>query len=92
VSRSTWTLVVSTLMLCSGCSSAPTKPSDPSPLVLVACGPELQPPPDKSFAATTLALLEAVSRFSECRAAALAGIHLPGGSNQSGQTVDRKLQ
>ena len=92
MSRSTWILVASSLMWCTACSSTPTQPSEVSVLVQVACGPELTPPPDKSLAATTLALLEAVKAFSECRAAALRGVFFPEGSNQSGQTPDRPIQ
>ena len=60
------------LILCAvvlaGCETVPVKPGNP--LLKIAC-PDLVPPADDTFGATTVALTRASEQYYKCRAAAM---------------------
>jgi len=56
-------------LLLAGCPTTCPKP-DPSPLAAASC-PEIQPPSDPSFGATTYTLVQQAGQYKKCRAAAL---------------------
>ena len=58
------------VVILAGCVTAPKQPGNP--LLAVAC-PDLTPPVDDSFGATTRALLQVSGQYYACRRAALVG-------------------
>jgi hypothetical protein len=65
-------LLIASIPTLYGCKSAPpTKPSATRHLIELACRLP-QPPADRTLAATTVALIDALQVVGECRAAALA--------------------
>lgn len=68
-SRNQFIGIVVTILLLTGCSTAPLQ-TPPSPLVVVSC-PPLTPLSDDSFGATTMKLVEVAQQYNKCRKAAL---------------------
>lgn len=59
------------VVVLAGCETVvPAKPGNP--LLKIAC-PDLDPPADDTFGATTLALTRTSEQYYKCRAAAMAG-------------------
>jgi hypothetical protein len=58
------------VIILAGCETIPAKPGNP--LLAVSC-PDLTPPLDDTFGATTIALVKTSEQYYKCRAAALGG-------------------
>lgn len=63
-------LLIPCFAMLSGCVSFGCKPPPISPLVIANC-PDIQPPGDDSFGATTNALVQVAGQYRKCQAAAL---------------------
>lgn len=61
-------LILWFVVVLAGCNTMPVKPGNP--LLVVAC-PDLVPPVDDTFGATTVALTRTSEQYYKCRAAAM---------------------